>query len=311
MSLIEIHVKEKYILKLLCSLMIFVAVSGVSTSFADVYDPQKEYIPRIYFSSFDNPNDDVQLRRQLQASDMLLLRYGKNIIDNTNVLIVKKDSNEPLNSYNTIRQLFDFVVKNSTHGRLQNSSLNYIIYNLFYSEEPLEISCGIFSNFFRGLVTSMFHVNEPDVRPIIMYDENALQPSAPQSQYLTGGHSALEIRFQEFNKWIVFDPYMGVIPELDSTPLSMIEISQLQKSDINFRLMGLDKYGKGSHNQKNVSNFYVGAKDIFGFFGGKQSHILFLKQQKHIEQFRKNFMKSYNKEVVIYTDPESFQRIFY
>jgi len=284
--------------------------TGENLSYASEYNPQKKYMPLIYSSSFDSPDNDDNLRKKLGVSGIYILQYGENKIRNNRILIIKKKLNEPSNSFNIVKQIFEFIVQNSKHGRLKDNSTNYIFYSLFYSDQPLEISCGIISSFFYNFLVAAMQFSPHNIRSIIMYTDACLQESAPQEGYLTGGHTALEIRFPEFNKWVVFDLYMGIIPKTNSIPLSMLEISKLKKSEIDFYPVGLDEYGKGLKSKDGVDNYYYEAKDIFGFYG-KKSHILFLKPKIFVDQFKKNFFSAYHSETVIYTDPLSFHQKFY
>lgn len=285
-------------------------LTGTGLTYADEYQSQKEYRPLIYFSSFDSPDKDEKLRQKIDVGITFMLQYGENNVNNKRILIIKKEENEPLNSYNSVRQLFEFIVQNSKQGRLENNSYNYISYTLFYTDQPLIISCGIISSWFQDFLIYFMQFSKTNVRGIVLYTDDSLQKTAPQDGYLEGGHTILELYFPELKKWVVFDLDMGIIPTSDSIPLSMFEVSQLKSSEVDFYPAGRDKYGKGLKNKVSVDEFYKRAKDCFGFYG-KETYFLFLMPQKFVSVFKQNFLSAYKNEAVIITDPELFSQKFY
>ena len=266
--------------------------------------------PLIYFSSFDCPDNDIELRKKMAVDSSIHLKFGGNYIDNKKILIIKGEKDN-CNSYTAIKQLFLFVVKNSKHGASKWEPLEKNICNLFYTSEPLILTCGKISNFFKKLIITYMNFSPEHARRITLHTDESLQETAVGKNYLAGGHAILELFFPELNKWVIFDLDMGIIPIAAAVPLSMIEISRLDSAKFDFNPVGLDKYGKGLKSKEGKNISYRNAKDIFGILYNEKWYFLFLKQKQFAKRFKQNFELVYNVEAIIYTDPLKFSQQFY
>ncbi len=266
--------------------------------------------PLILFSTLPTANDDLGLRNGLALEPTTILSYGENLIADRKILIIQGRESQS-DSYASLRQLAEFIIQNSVHGGGKSRPLQENVEILFYSDQPLVLSCGKISVFFRDLVSEFMGVDRARIRHITMHDDKSLDPSSVTKGYLRGGHAVVEIFFPELGKWAVFDLDKGILPSLDRLPLSMIEIQALGESEVAFNPIGRDEFGKGAAARQGVNTYYASARDCFGIKTGQEYVFLFSKPSRFGDVFRENFESATNRRAVIITDAISFRDRFY
>ncbi len=288
------------LLVLICGLLLTLAIPEAFGSAS----------PFILFSTLPTPNDDLVLRNGLNLDPTAVLSYGENLISDRKILIIKGRRSQS-DSYASLRQLAEFIIRNSVHGKGELRPLEKNVEILFYSSKPLVLSCGKISVFFRHLIREFMGVDRRRTRNIAMYDDRSLDPSSVTDGYLKGGHTVEEIYFPELGKWVVFDLDKGVLPSLAGLPLSMIEMQALEESEIAFKPLGRDELGKGLATKQQVNTYYASARDCFGIRAGGEYIFLFSKPPNFGDVFRDNYESAYQRKAVIITDSISFRERFY
>lgn len=227
-----------------------------------------------------------------------------NLLRGKKVLIIVNDKQSV---YQNVQQLFKFIVNNSTRINSSHSlpwlTADQYIKILFHKGQPLDISCGKTAYFLKNILVKYLNFDPTQIRYVDMWSKASLSTHAVTQGYLSGGHTSLEIYLKELDKWIVLDGWFGIIPKKNGIPLSMLEISQLPDSEINFKPLGKDKLGKGKGCAE-VNNYYRDGKKIFGYRDNWM--ILFLRSTDKIAVFREHFNKSYKKKCKIFTDSVKF-----
>ena len=285
-------------------------LAGVGLFVPDARSSQRT--PLIFFSTAPVPADDPALREAvtLSVGSGAGLHYGENRTANKKYVILR-GAQSRADSYSSIKQLAEFVISNSMHGRGQRRPLEENVARLFYSSEPLVLSCGKIAVFFRELVSEYMGVDRRRIRSIAMYKDRSFDPSAVTPNFLKGGHTVLEIYFPELERWAVFDLDRGVLPVRNDTPLSMIEIQALEDSAIAFEPLGRDVFGKGVKSKDKTNSLYREARRCFGISQSGKYVFLFLQPTPFIDTFRDNFEAVNHREAVIITDPSAYCDRFY
>lgn len=130
--------------------------------------------PLIFFSNCDNPAMDKGLKNRLFHELGIkpeTIKFGENRINNYKVLLIKGDKKEA-NHFSAVKQLFDFITTNSIHGRLdKGKSFGELNRKLFYSQEPLSLTCGIIRMPFIRLLIEEMNFERKHIRSIVMFSK--------------------------------------------------------------------------------------------------------------------------------------------
>ena len=296
--------------KLIFFVFVFAVNCGFNTASPGLHNPL------IFFSNID-PSANITLQKELSKFQIETndIKWGVNKNSKLQFLILKKNDKDVLGSYENVKELFIFIVRNSIHVQLERGKTDSF-YNkqLFFSEKPLITTCGQISGYFLRLLIKKLNFKREEIRRIFLFDRRCFDIKTWEGKYLRGGHLILEIYFKKPKKWIMFDLDMGVIGTINGKPCSFIELTLSQ--DINLVPLGHGKYNKGLSSQNRVNNYYKQAINLFGFQRNKKFHFLFKFDFKNdldekIAVFKKNLKKYYKLHTVVYKDINLFYSKFY
>ncbi len=269
-----------------------------------------ERAPLIFFSTSPTPNADPGLRGALRVDPAVAVSYGGNLVAGQKYMVIRGKEGQS-DSYASVKQLAEFIIQNSVHGTGEWRPLNKNIETLFYSTEPLVMSCGKISVFFRDLLDRHMGVDSRRIRHITMHDDRSFDPTSVTDGYLKGGHAVVEVFFPDLEKWVVFDLDKGVLPSLGEIPLSMLEIQALDESRIAFEPLGRDEFGKGPKYRENVNSYYRSAANVFGIKVSEEYVFLFSAPREFGDIFKRNFELATPRKAILVTDPGSYRDRFY
>ena len=270
----------------------------------------EESDPLIFFASATPvPIKDV-LGKADDSDSAVLLDYGESVVNNKKYLIIEGELDRS-DSFESVKQLAEFIIRNSVHGAGEWRSLGENVELLFHSPEPMVLSCGKISLFFQDLLVEHMNVGKNRIRYVSMFNSSGLDPASVTKGYLKGGHAVLEIFFPELRKWVVFDLDKGVIPSVGDRPLSMIEMQALEEDEIMLEPLGRDENRKGQKSQKAVNKYYKSARKYFGIKTGKRYVFLYSGKPGLADTFRQNFEKANGRKAEIVTDRDTYKNRFY
>ena len=267
--------------------------------------------PLVFFSTSPTPNADPALRKALRLDPDVTISYGGNLVAGQKYLIIRGKEDQS-GSYASVKQLAEFIIQNSVHDIGEWRPLDKNVETLFYSAEPLVMSCGKISTFFRELLSEHMGVDSRRIRHVTMHNDLSFEPSSVTDGYLKGGHAVLEVFFPDLEKWAVVDLDKGVLPLFGETPLSMLEILALDESRIAFEPLGRDELGKGPKSRKKVNSYYRSARNDFGIKVSKEYVFLFSAPREFVDIFKRNFeLSNPRRKAIVVTDPGSYRDRFY
>lgn len=150
--------------------------------------------PLIFFSNCDNPAMDKGLKYGLFHELGIkpeTIKFGENRISNYKVLLIKGDKKEA-NHFSAVKQLFDFIATNSIHGRLDKGKyFGELNRQLFYSQEPLILTCGIIGSYFKRMLIEEMNFESKHIRKIGIFNKSCFATKAARKHYLKGGSNAI------------------------------------------------------------------------------------------------------------------------